>query len=98
MESLRWILLAAGIIFVIIVYVLGRSRRQRNHPVVDELEDDLPAFSANSLDDVDEGVGEVRVISGAAVDAVSDLDVSAQNDFTQAETEVDIASAENAGA
>jgi len=75
-ESLRWILLAAGITFVIIVYALGRSRRQRNHSVVDELEDDLPAFSANSLDDVDEGVGEVRVVSGVADDVISDSDVN----------------------
>jgi cell division protein ZipA len=68
MESLRWILLAAGIVFVFIIYVLGRSRRQRNHSLVDELEngqeDDLPEFSAGNLDDVDEGVGEVRIITG----------------------------------
>ena len=53
----------AGIAFVIVIYFLGRSRRQRNHSMVDELEDDLPEFSAQNLDDVDEGVGEVRVVS-----------------------------------
>jgi cell division protein ZipA len=62
-ESLRWILLAAGAIFVLVIYLLGRSRKRRNHSVIDELEDDLPEFSARSLDDVDEGVGEVRVIT-----------------------------------
>lgn len=67
MESLRWILLAAGFIFVIIIYILGRSRRRRQHSVVDELEDDLPAFCAQSLDDLDEGVGKVRVITGAGI-------------------------------
>lgn len=96
MESLRWVLLAAGIAFVIIIYALGRSRRQRNHSVVDELEDDLPAFSANSLDDVDEGVGEVRVITRAADDVVSDLDVnvSAQNGSVQTETATGVSSEE----
>jgi len=64
-ESLRWILLAAGIAFVIVIYFLGRNRRQRKRSMVDELDDDLPAFSAQSLDDVDEGVGQVRVITSA---------------------------------
>ena len=71
MESLRWILLAAGIAFVLVIYALGRNRRQRNHSLVDELEggqeDSLPEFSAQNLDDVDEGVGEVRIISGAGL-------------------------------
>ena len=51
--------------------MLGRSRRQRNHSHVDELEadreDSLPEFSAQNLDDVDEGVGKVRVITGAGL-------------------------------
>ena len=65
MESLRWILLAVGAVFVIAIYVLGRSHRQRQRDIVDELEDDLPEFSAQDLNEVDEGVGEVRIISGA---------------------------------
>jgi len=65
LESLRWILLAAGIVFVLVIYILGRNRRQRNHSLADELEDDLPAFTARNLDDLDEGVGEVRIITGA---------------------------------
>ena len=68
MESLRWILLAAGAIFVLVIYLLGRSRKRRNHSAIDELEDDLPEFSARSLDDVDEGVGEVRVITSREAD------------------------------
>jgi len=88
MESLRWILLAAGIVFVIVIYVLGRSRRQRNRSIVDELvdgrEDDLPEFSAQNLDDMDEGVGQVRVItaatSQAGEDDVSSLNVSADGE------------------
>ena len=71
MESLRWILLAAGIVFVLVIYARGRNRRQRNHSLDDELEggqeDSLPGFSAQNLDDVDEGVGEVRIITGAGL-------------------------------
>ena len=74
MESLRWILLAAGIVFVLVIYALGRSRRQRKHSLVDELEDgqenSLPEFSAKNLDDLDEGVGEVRIITGAGLGQV----------------------------
>lgn len=69
MESLRWILLAVGAVFVIAIYVLGRSHRQRQRDIVDELEDDLPEFSAQGLNDVDEGVGEVRIISSAGFEA-----------------------------
>ncbi len=81
MESLRWILLAVGIVFVIVIYFLGRSRRQRNHSMVDDLEDDLPEFSARGLDDVDEGVGQVRIITredSETEEDVSPLDVSAE--------------------
>jgi len=74
-EGLRWILLAAGIAFVLVIYLLGRSRRRRNHSMVEELEDELPEFTARSLDDVDEGVGEVRIITSADSD-VADEDVS----------------------
>lgn len=73
MESLRWILLAAGIAFVIVIYLLGRSRHRRNHTMADDLEDELPAFAARSLDDLDEGVGEVRIISRAEPDTSEDL-------------------------
>ncbi len=83
MESLRWILLAAGIVFVLVIYMLGRSRRQRNHSLVDELEaeqeDNLPEFSAQNLDDVDEGVGKVRIISGAGLLATDEDDLSSVN-------------------
>jgi len=74
-EPLRWILLVAGIAFVIIIYALGRRRRRRNNSMVHDLEDDLPEFTAQSLDDIDEGVGEVRIITRDSSDTL-DEDVS----------------------
>lgn len=71
MESLRWILLAVGAVFVLVIYFLGRNRRQRRKSVMDEF-DDLPEFTARSLDDVDEGVGEVRVITRGDADIALD--------------------------
>jgi len=94
MESLRWILLAAGVAFVIVIYFLGRNRRQRKQSISEELIDDLPAFSAQNLDDVDEGVGKVRVITSTSSvfddDDVSSLNISAeggqQDDFSENKT------------
>jgi cell division protein ZipA len=81
-------LLAAGIVFVIVIYFLGRGRRQRNRSMTDELEDDLPAFTAQNLDDLDEGVGQVRVITSAASptedDDVASLNVSADAEQQEA--------------
>jgi cell division protein ZipA len=71
-EPLRWILLAVGIIFVLVIYILGRNRRRRNDSIIDELEDDLPEFSAQNLDDLDEGVGEARILTGAGFAADDD--------------------------
>jgi cell division protein ZipA len=86
MESLRWILLAVGIIFVLLIYALGRSRRRHNHSIFDEQEEELPEFCAQNLDDLDEGVGEVRIITSAGLDAdmdvadIAPINVSTEND------------------
>jgi len=90
-ESLRWILLAVGAAFVVFIYILGRSRKQRQHSMVDDLEEELPEFSAKNMSDFDEGVGEVRVISGAGpaggdVDS-SDMDVSIDASPEEGDTE-----------
>ena len=88
MESLRWILLAAGAAFVIVIYILGRRRRRRNHSMVDDMEEDLPEFTARSLDDVDEGVGEVRIVSSGAEDIIDeDLSTFAADDGTPEQEE-----------
>ena len=48
--------------------------------MVDELEDDLPEFTAQNLDDFDEGVGPVRIITDAASESdegvISSLNIS----------------------
>ncbi len=76
MEALRWILLAAGIAFVLVIYLLGRNRRRRNNLLAEEfetgLEDELPEFTAQTLDDIDEGVGKVRIVSGDDLDSAED--------------------------
>lgn len=73
MESLRWILLIAGVVFVLVIYFIGRNRRRQNSVYEDELFDDLPEFSAQNLDDVDEGVGEVRIVNRKQSDYESEI-------------------------
>lgn len=63
MESLRWILLVAGIFFVLAIYFLGRQRHRHNNSDLIDNKQDLPEFSARDWDDVDETVGDVRVVA-----------------------------------
>lgn len=65
MENLRWILLFAGIVFIIIVYLLSRRRSTADSHSVTHSQDDMPEFSATDLSMVDEGVGQVRIIASA---------------------------------
>jgi len=95
-ESLRWILLAVGVAFVVFIYVLGRSRKQRLRSMVDELEDDLPEFSARNLNDVDEGVGEVRIISSADDEEV-EFEVGSENFDVETQTASETESTDSDG-
>lgn len=64
MEYLRWILLLAGVLFVAVVYFMSAQRRQnlnRNKDI--EIDSELPEISTRDWDNVDEGVGEVRVVA-----------------------------------
>ena len=64
MDNLRWILLAAGIFFILAIYFAGRQRhRHNNNSDLLDTKDELPEFSARDWDDLDEGVGEVRVVA-----------------------------------
>lgn len=80
MESLRWVLLGVGIVFVLVIYFLGRKRKRRNEYNNTEMDKDLPEFSAQNFDDFDEGVGEVRVITGAGLSADSTESIYASSD------------------
>jgi cell division protein ZipA len=91
MENLRWILLLAGIIFIIVVYLISRQRRRSDAESYIEPQDDVPDFSAtDDLDAVDEGVGTVKIIASfdddAAVDEISEQRDEASVGTEQAET------------
>jgi cell division protein ZipA len=80
MEYLRWILLAGGIVFVILIYVLGKRHSSKNAIEEDIDSGDLPSFSARDWDELDEGVGEVRIIARADEDDYDDDDGLSQDE------------------
>jgi len=63
MEYLRWILLAAGIFFILAIYLMGRQRRRHKSSNLFDSKEELPDFCARDWDNLDEGVGKVRVIA-----------------------------------
>lgn len=63
MDNLRWILLAAGIFFILAIYIFGRNRRRNNSSDLFDTKEDIPDFSARDWDELDEGVGEVRIVA-----------------------------------
>jgi len=90
MEYLRWILLGAGVLFVLVVYFMSRQQRRRNTYTKDiELESDLPEISARDWDNIDEGVGKVRVVA-----TQDDVDIQDVDPELKTETDSDFASAD----
>jgi cell division protein ZipA len=73
MDNFRWILLAVGILFIIIVYLISRKNK-RDFYQDDEVSEDLPEINATHWDDLDEGVGEVRIIARNNDDIALDVD------------------------
>jgi len=65
MDNFRWILLAVGILFIVVIYLISRKNRRDFYQDEDNLSDDLPELSTTNWDDLDEGVGEVRIIARA---------------------------------
>ncbi len=84
MEYLRWILLLAGVLFVVVVYFMGAQRR-RNSNLSDDIEIDseLPEISARARDNVDEEVGEVRVVATYDDDGYDSHDVTDTTDYIE---------------
>lgn len=66
MEYLRWILLVAGLFFVLLIYLIGKSRKRQDDYSDFDLDDEAPEFSANDWNEIDEGVGEVRIVAREA--------------------------------
>jgi len=65
MDNFRWILLGVGILFVVIVYMISRKNRRDFYRNDDSMPDELPELNTGNWDDLDEGVGEVRVVARA---------------------------------
>jgi cell division protein ZipA len=63
MDNFRWILLAVGIVIIVIIYLISRKNKREFYREDDDISGDLPEINTRHLDDLDEGVGEVRIIA-----------------------------------
>ncbi len=78
MDNLRWILLAAGIFFIVIIYLISRKNKRDFYRDDDNLSDELPDISTRNWDELDEGVGEVRIVARSNDDSLKVDNDSAQ--------------------
>ncbi|MDH5611895.1 MAG: cell division protein ZipA [Gammaproteobacteria bacterium] len=78
MENLRWILLAAGIFFILAIYFVGRQRRRNNSSDLFDAKEDIPEFSARDWDELEEGVGKVRIVARERIEDDFSDDLSAE--------------------
>ena len=79
MDYLRWILLGAGVVFILVLYLTERAKRSQNITIDDLEPDDLPDLSATKTDDLIEPVEEIK-ISARERDDSSGADLS-EDDF-----------------
>lgn len=93
MDYLRWILLVAGIFFVLIIYFVGRKSRQQDTIFDSRVDDDIPEFSANDWQDLDESVGDVRIVARGKddyrdnfEDDYEDVEASSLSDENESDT------------
>lgn len=63
MDNFRWILLAVGAVIILIIYLISRKNRRDFYKEDDYPSEDLPDIKTNNWDDLDEGVGEVRIVA-----------------------------------
>jgi cell division protein ZipA len=63
MDNFRWILLVVGIFIIVVIYLISRKNRRDFYQDDDNLSEDLPDISTSNWDDLEEGVGEVRIIA-----------------------------------
>lgn len=84
MEALRWILIGAGILFVLFIYLWGRNRSSQIFGSTESESEELPEFSANNGDDVDDNIDDVHISARAPDDVFSnayDEDESAYDEL-----------------
>lgn len=74
MEALRWILLGAGIVFVLFIYLLGRKRRTQMFASNEHESEELPEFTANNWRDGDDVVADVHISAREPSDEYLDPD------------------------
>ena len=65
MDNFRWILLAVGIVIIVIIYLISRKNKREFYQYDDDVSEDLPEVKTSNWDDLDEGVGEVRIVARA---------------------------------
>ncbi len=82
MEYLRWILLVAGLAFVFVIYLIGKKRKRQDTYSDYDLDDDAPEFGANDWDEIDDGVGDVRIVARES----SDYDDTDDEELSEADT------------
>ena len=78
MDNFRWILLAVGIFIIVVIYLISRKNKREFYQDDDALSEDLPEINARNWDDMDEGVGEVRIIARSNDDFLNIDNDSAQ--------------------
>jgi len=78
MDNFRWILLAVGIFIIVVIYLISRKNKREFYQDDDALSEDLPEINARNWDDMDEGVGEVRIIARSNDDSLNIENDSAQ--------------------
>ena len=92
MDNFRWILLAVGIVIIVIIYLISSKNKREFYRDDDDISDDLPEINTRHLDDMDEGVGQVRIIArNDDVSLYSDESSLAQNRNEQPEPEPEVA-------
>jgi len=79
MDNFRWILLAVGIFFIVVIYLISRKNKRDFYQDDDNLSEDLPEISTSDWDDLDEGVGDVRVIARSNDDYSLNIDNDSAN-------------------
>lgn len=80
MEALRWILLGAGIVFVIFIYLLGRKRRPQSFANSEQESEELPEFTANNWHDGDEVAADVHISAREPSDVYLDQEDDYEGD------------------